>query len=56
MVELRDPKRVKADDERGDAEWANTSTLRVLLLHACYVLGDVNDRDRLIQREAVALQ
>ena len=46
---------VEADDERGQAEGAHPSALRVLLLQAGDVARDVLDGDGVLDGEAVAL-
>ena len=46
---------VKAHDERGDPEGAHAAALRVFLLNAGDVLGDVLHRRRVLKREPIAL-
>lgn len=47
--------RVKANDERADAERPHATALGIPLLHASDVFGDVLDADGVLDGEAVAL-
>jgi hypothetical protein len=47
--------RVEANDECADAEWPYTSTLRIPLLHASHVFGDVLDAHGILDSKSVAL-
>ena len=46
---------IEAYDQRADAEWPHTSALSVSLLYACYVFGNVLDREGIFHRQTMAL-
>lgn len=46
---------IETNDQCADAEWPNSSPLRVTLLHTGDVLGDVIDGDRVLQVQTMGL-